>query len=181
MQETQQTRIQTLSQRNPLGEENGNPLQFSCLENPMDIGVWRAAVSPLGCIESDAIEHAKVITVFFVDLLFFRHEVLSNSLWHHGQQHARLSHPSLSPETCSNSCPLCWWCHPAISSSASFFSPLQSFPSSRSFPMSQLFTSGGQSIGASASASVLPINIQDWFPLELTGLISLPSKGLTRI
>ena len=85
-----------------------------------------------------------------------------------------------SPRACSNSCALSWWCHPTISSSViPFSSCLQSFPASGFFPMSQFFTSGGQSIGA--SASVLPVNIQDWFPLWLTGLISLPSKGLSRV
>ena len=89
--------------------------------------------------------------------------------------------PSLSPGVCSNSCPLSWWCHPPISSSVTpFFCP-QSFTESGSFPMSQLFASGGQSIEALASASVLPMNIQDWFPLGLTGLISLLSKRLTRV
>ena len=88
--------------------------------------------------------------------------------------------PSPSPRVCSNSCPLSWWCHPAIPSSAvPFFSYPQSFLASGSFPVSWLFASGGQSIGASTSASVLPINIQDWFPLGLTGLISLQSKGLS--
>ena len=111
--------------------------------------------------------------------LFFSCLVISNSLWPHGLQHARL--PRLStPGACSNSCPLNWWCHPTISSFVvPFSSCLQSFPGSGSFPISQFFTSGGQSIGASASASVLPMNIQDWFPLGLTGLISLQSKGLS--
>ena len=104
------------------------------------------------------------------------------SLRPHGLQHARLPCPSPSPRACSNSCPLSWWCHPTISSSASSFSfCLQSFPASGSFPMSQLFTSDGQSIGASASVSVLPMNIQGWHPLGLTGLISLLSKGLSRV
>ena len=90
--------------------------------------------------------------------------------------------PSLSPGACSNSCPLSWWCYVTISSSAVTFSfHLQSFLASGSFPMSQLFSSGGQSIGISASASVLSMNIQGWFPLELTSLISLKSKGLSRI
>ena len=98
------------------------------------------------------------------------------------RQHARLPCPSLSPRVCSNSCPLSHWCHPIISSSvAPFFSCPQSFPASGSFQMSQLFTSGGQSIGASVSASVLPMSIQGWFPLGLTGLISLLSKGLSRV
>ena len=105
---------------------------------------------------------------------------MSNSLQSHRLQHARLPCPSLSPGVCSNSCPLSQWCHPTISSSvAPFSSCLQSFPASGSFPVSQLFTSGGQSIGA--SASVLPMNIQDWFPLGLTGLISLQFKGLSRL
>ena len=107
---------------------------------------------------------------------------MSNSLWPHGLQHTRLPCPSPTPRACSNSCPLSWWCHPTISSSVvSSFSCLQSFPASGSFPMSQFFTSGGQSIGASALASVLPMNIQDWFPLGVTGLISLQSRGLSSI
>ena len=105
---------------------------------------------------------------------------MSNSLQLHGLQHTRIACPSLSPRICSNSYSLSWWCHPTISSSvASFSSCLQSFLVSGSFLMSQLFLSGGQSIGA--SASVLPINIQGWFPLGLTGLISLLSKRLLRV
>ena len=97
----------------------------------------------------------------------------------HGLQHARLPCSSPAPGTCSNSCPSSQWCHPAISSSAiPFSSCLQSFPASRSFPMSQFFTSGGQSIGVSASASALPMNIQDWFPL---GFICLQSKRFSRV
>ena len=92
------------------------------------------------------------------------------------------SHPSPAPRACSNSCPLSRWCHPTISSFVvSFSSCLQSFPASGFCPRSQFFTSGGQSIGASASASVLPMNIQDWFPLGWTGWISLQSKGLSRV
>ena len=113
-------------------------------------------------------------------LLLFSYSVISDSLPSHGLQHARLPCPSLSPRVCSNSYPLNWWCHTTISFSVvPFSSCLQSFPASESFPMSQFFTSGGQSIGASASASVLPMNIQDWFPLGFTGLISLLSKGLS--
>ena len=112
----------------------------------------------------------------------FSHSVMSNSLRPHGLQHARLPCPSPTPRACSNSCPSSWWCHPTISSSVvPFSSCLQSFPASGSFPLSQFFESGGQSIGASASTSVLPINIQDSFSLELTGLISLQSKGLSRV
>ena len=103
---------------------------------------------------------------------------MSSSLQPHGLQHARPPCPSLSPGVCSNSGPLSRWYHPTISSSVpSFSSCPRSFPTSVSFPMSQLFISGGQSIGASASASVVPMNIQGWFPLGLTGLISLVSKG----
>ena len=97
----------------------------------------------------------------------------------HELQHARLSCPPLSPGVCSDSCPLRWWYYLTILSSATLFSCPQSFPASGSFPMSQLFISCGQSIGSSASASVLPMNIQGWFPLELTGLVFLPSKGLS--
>ena len=99
--------------------------------------------------------------------------VMSNSLRSHGLQHARLLCPSPTPGAYSNSCPSRQWCHPTISSSVAPFSCLQSFPASGSFPMSRFFTSGGQSIGVSASASVLPVNIQKWFPLGLTGWISL--------
>ena len=97
----------------------------------------------------------------------FSHSVVSNSLWPHGLQHARPPCPSPTPEVYSNSCPLSRWCHPTISSSViPFSSCLLSFPASGSFQMSQFFPSGGQSIGVSASASVLPMNIQDWFPLR---------------
>ena len=105
---------------------------------------------------------------------------MSDCLWPHGLQHTRLPCPSPTPRACSNSCPLSQWCHPIIFHPVvPFSSCLQSFPSSGSFPMSWLFPSGGQSIRA--SASVLPMNIQDCFPLGLTGLISLQSKGLSRV
>ena len=107
---------------------------------------------------------------------------LGSTLWPHEMQHAKLPYSSLSPKVCSNSGPLSQWCHPTISSSVSPFSPCpQSFPASGSFSLSQLFTSSGQNIGASALASALPMNIQGWFPLGLTGLISLQSKGLSRV
>ena len=107
---------------------------------------------------------------------------MSNSLQPHGLQHTTLPCPSPTPRAYSDWCPSHRWCHPTISSSVvPFSSCLQSFPASGSFQMSQLFTSGGQSIGVSASASVLPMNIQDWFPLGLTGWISLQSKGLLRV
>ena len=115
-------------------------------------------------------------------LVFFSHSVVSNSLKPHGQQHSRLSCPSPSLRACSNSCPLSQWCCATISSSViPFSSCLQSFPASGSFLMSWFLSSGGQSIRASASASVLPMNIQDWFPLWWTGWISLQSKGLSSV
>ena len=107
---------------------------------------------------------------------------MSTSLKFHGLQHTRLPCPSPTPRACLNSCPSSWWCHPTISSSVvPFSSYLQSFPASGSFPMSQSFASGGQSTGVSALASVLPMNIQGWFLLGWTGLISLQSKGLSRV
>ena len=107
---------------------------------------------------------------------------MSNSLQPHGLQHARLSYPSPTPRAYSNSCPLSWWYHPTISSSViPFSSRPQSCPALGSFQMSQFFPSGGQSIGVSASASVLPMSIEDWFPLGLTGWISLQSKRLSRV
>ena len=109
----------------------------------------------------------------------FSLSVVSNSVQPHDLQHARVPCPSPASRVCSSSCPLSWWCHSIISSSVmSFSSCLQFFSASGSFPVSQLFTSGGQSIGVLASTSVLPMNIQRWFPLGLTGLISLRSKGL---
>ena len=112
----------------------------------------------------------------------FYSSVVSDSLRPHGLQHARLPCPSPIPRAYSDSCPSIRWCHPTISSSViPFSSCLQSFPASGSFPVSQFFASGGQIIAVSASASVLPMNIQDWFPFGLTGLISMQSKGLSRV
>ena len=105
---------------------------------------------------------------------------MSNSLWLHGLQDTSLPCPLIYPRICSNSCPLSQWCHPTISSSVAPSSSFpQSFPASRPIPVSQLFQSGDQSIGA--SVSVLPMNIQDWLPTGLTGLISLLSRGLSRV
>ena len=121
-------------------------------------------------------EHWSLASVQFI------HSVVSNSLQPHGLQHARLPCLSPTPRAHWNSCPLSLWCHPTISSFVvPFSSHLQSFPASGSFQMSQFFASGGQSIEASTSASVLPMNIQDWFPLGWTGWISLQSKGLSRV
>ena len=133
------------------GGEHGNPLQYSCL----DRGAWS---------------------------LLFNGSVVSDSLRAHGPQHARPPCPSPSPGACSDSCPWSRWCHPTVSSSVIPFSSCpQSFPASGSFPVSQLFPWGGQRIGVSASASVLPVNIQDWCPLGGTGWISLQSKVLSRV
>ena len=108
--------------------------------------------------------------------------VMSDSLWHHGLQHARPPCPSPTPRVHPKSCPLSQWCHPAISSSVIPFSSCpQSFPESGSFKKSQLFASGGESIAVSASTSVLPMNTQDWSPLGWTGWISSQSKGLSRV
>ena len=112
----------------------------------------------------------------------FSSSVMSDSLWPHESQHARPPCPSPTPGVYSNSCPSSQWCHPAISSSVVPFSSCpQSLPASGSFPMTQLFTRGGQSSGVSASASVLPLNTQHWSPLGWTGWISLQPKGLSRI
>ena len=127
---------------------------------------------PLGHTELDTTEAA---------LLLFSHSVVSDSLRPHRLQLARLPCPSPFPGACSNSCQLNQWCRPTFSSSVVPFSCLQSCPALGFFPMSWLFESHGQSIGASASASVLPMNIQDWSPLGLTGLVSLQSKGLSGV
>ena len=167
------------------GEGYGNPLQGSCLENPTDRWVWQATVHavPQGPGWSDlAWMHIGIYIDIYIYIYIFVVVVQSFSRVQlfetNGLQHVRLPCPSPSPGACSNSCPLSWWCHPTISSSvAPFSSCLLSFPAS----VSRLFTSGGQSIGASAPASVLPVDIQNWFPFELTGLISLQSKGLSRV
>ena len=112
----------------------------------------------------------------------FSHSVVSNSWWLHELQHARIPCPSPTTWVDPNPCPLSWWCHPTISSSVIAFSSCpQSFPASGTFPIIQLFLSGGQSTGVSASTSVLPMNTQDWAPLALTDWISLQSKGLSRV
>jgi len=120
--------------------------------------------------------------IYLRTVVQFSRSVVSDSLQPPGLQHARLPCPSPTHGVYPNSCPLSWWCHPTISSSVFPFSSChQSFPASGSFQMSQLFASGGQSIGISPSTSVLPMNIQDWSPLEWTGWISLQSKGLSRV
>ena len=121
-------------------------------------------------------------TIIHFSSVQFSHSVMSDSLGPHELQHTRPPCPSPTPRAYSNSCPSSQWCHPAISSSVIPFSSCpQSLPASGSFPMSQFFMWGGQSIGVSASASVLPMNTQDWSPLGWTGWISLQSKGLSRV
>ena len=128
-------------------------------------------MSVSGVQQSDSLTHVSAVV---------KSLIISSPLRLHGLQHARLPYPSLSPRVCLNSCPSSWWWYPTISGSVlCFTSCLQSFQASGSFSMSQFFIQGGQSIGASASTSVLPINI-DWFPLGLTPLISLLSKWLSR-
>ena len=118
----------------------------------------------------------------YISLIQFSHSVVSSCLQPHEPQHTRLPCPSPTPGVYPNSCPLSQWCHPTISSSVVPFSSCsQSFPASRSFQRSQHSTSGGQSIGVSASTSVLPMNTQDWSPLGWTGWISLQSKGFSRV
>ena len=135
--------------------------------------------------DTKEIVHAKMGTIKDrngISSVQFSHSVMSNSLWPHESQHTRSPCPSSTPRVHSNSYPSSRWCHLAISFSVIPFSSCpQSLPASGSFPMSQFFASRGQRIGVSASASVLPLNIQDWSPLGLTGLISLQSKGLSRV
>ena len=134
---------------------------------------------PQSCPASGSFPTSQLFTSGSVQ---FSHSVLSDSLRPHESQHARPPCPSPTPRVHSNSCPLSRWCHPAISSSVvPFSSCFQFLPASESFPMSQLFAWGGQSTGVSASTSVLPMNTQDWSPLEWTGWISLQSKGLSRV
>ena len=127
-------------------------------------------------------KHLWNLLIVFSHSVQFSHSVISDSLWPHGPQHTRPPCPSSTPGVYPNSFPLSQWCHPTISSSViPFSSHLQSFPASGSLQMSQLFASSGQSIGVSASTSVVPMNSQDWFPLGWTDWISLQSKGLWRV
>ena len=135
----------------------------------------------LSICELLALSESPISSGVFSSVQFSR-SVMSDSLRPHEPQHARPPCPSPTPTVHPNPCSLSWWCHPAISSSVIHFSSCpQSFPASGSFPVSHFFTSGGQSIGVSASKSVLPMNAQDWSPLGWTGWISLQSKGLSRV
>ena len=195
MQEMQDVSLIPRLERSP-GVANGNPLQYSCLDNPMNRGAWQATVH--GVTKSQVWlgnwAHTLIVKASLWFLLIpnnwvvvYIHSVISvaqsclDSLRPHGLQHARLPCPSLTPGACSNSCPLIWWCHPTSLFSVVPFFCLQYFPTSESFPVSQFIASGDQSIGVSASTSVLSMSSQDWFPLELTDWISLQSKGLSRV
>ena len=155
-----------------LGEGNGYPLQYSCLENSVDRGAWKATVN--GSMVSQKgyslRYHDWATKTYILDCQFSSVTQSCLTLRPHGLQYARAPCLSPTPRVYSNSCPLSQWCHPTISSSVvPFFSHLQSFPASGSFQMSQFFASGSQILEFhSASASDLPVNIQDWFPLRWT-------------
>ena len=165
---------------------------FHCIYITSSLSIHLVS-GPLGCFHVLAVVNSAVMNrqacIFWIIVLSgyksrvqFSHSVVSDSLQPHESQHARPSCPSPTPGVHSDSRPLSRWCHPAISASVVPFSSCpQSLPASESFPMSQLFAWGGQNIGVSASASVFPMNTQDWFPLEWTGWISLQSKGLSRV
>ena len=165
------------SGRSP-GEGNGNPLQYSCLRSLMERGTWL-----LQSMGSQRVGHNWACLQEEISSVQF--SSVTRAWWPFANQwteHARPPCPSPTPRAYSNSCPLTQGCHPTISWSVfPFSSHIQSFPASRSFQMSQLFASDGQSIGVSASTSVFSMNIQDWFPLGWTGWISLQSKGLSRV
>ena len=143
--------------------------------------MWCVCVCVCACVYIYTHAHTYTYWMYIHFSSHFSHSVTSDMLWPHRLQHARLPCPSPAPGTCSNSCPLSRWCHPPISSSVPFSSLLQSFPASGSFLRSQFFASDGPSIGVSASASILPMNIQDWLPLGWISWISLQSKGLSRV
>ena len=147
--------------------------EWLALSNKIHLLDWNPAFIPCSWMG---------ISYSYFQIVQFSCSVMSDSLWSHGLQRARLPCPSPTPRAYSNSCPSRQWCNPTILSSVvPFSSHLQSFPASGSFPMSQFFSSGGQRIGVSASASVLPMNIQDWSPLGWTGWISLQSKRFSRV
>ena len=170
--------VQSLGGEDSPREGNGNPVQYSCLGTPMDKRAWWATVHEIAKGQtwlrdwSHACLQNLILCFQFSSVQSLSHVWLFANLWI----------VSPTPGVYSNSCPLSQWCHPAISYSFIPFSSCpQSLPASGSFPMSQLFSSGGQSIGVSASASVLLMNTQDWSPLGWTGWISLQSKGLSRV
>ena len=157
-----------------------------CEENQntslQSIPLWHKTILNWKQLGSSKLRKSSRFSAGSVQFICSVRSVVFDSLRPHGLQHARPPCPLPTPWVYSTPCPLSQWCHPTISSSViPFSSCLQSFPASGSFPVSQLFTSGGQSIGVSASASVLPMNTQDWAPLGWTGWLSLQSKGLSRV
>ena len=143
---------------------------------------WRRKIATHFSILAWRVSWTEELGGFWSSSVHFSRSVMSDSLRPHGLHHARLPCPSPAPRAYSNSCPLSWWFYLTISSSVGTFSAcFQYFPAKGSFPMSQFFASGGQSIGVSASAAVLPMTIQDWFSLELTAFISLQSKELSGV
>ena len=174
----QEMQVQSVGQEDPLKEEMAPNSSILAWRIPWIDEPGKLQSMGLQRVRHDwALMHTKVLSS-----VQFSCSVMSDSLRLHGLQHARLPCPSPTPGVHPNPCPLSRWCHPTISSSLVPFSSCpQSFPASVSFQMSQLFASGGQSIGVSASTSVLPINTQDWSRLEWTGWISWQSKGLLRV
>ena len=163
----------------PMSHQGSPPLKYMCLKQKLE----QKSESPGGLMKT-LITGCHLENFWFLQFISvqFSHSVISDSLQPYEPQHARPPCPSPTPRVHPNPCPSSWWCHPTISSSVIPFSSCpQSFPASGSFQMRQLFTSDGQSIGVSASASVHPVNTQDWSPLEWTGWISLQSKGLSRV
>ena len=158
---------------------------WSGLPFPPPEGLSNPEIKPeISCIDRWILYHWATWEAlwFCISWIQFSRSVVSDSLQPHGLQQTRLPCLSPTPGAYSNSCPLRWWCHPAISSSVVHFSShIRSFPASGSFPVSQFLASGDQSIGVSASTPVLPMNIQDWSPLGWTGWISSQSKGLSRV
>ena len=143
---------------------------------------WKTRIGPCICMAKSLHCLPETVTTLLIGSCCSVAKLGPSLLWPHGLQHTGLPCPPLSPGACSNSHPFSQWCHPTISSSVVPFSSWsQSFAASGSFPLSWLFTSGGQSIGASVSESALPMNIQGWFSLGLPGLVSLQSKGLSRV
>ena len=171
--------VQSLNQGYPLEKEMVAHSSILAWENSIDREAWRVTVHWV--TKSQAQLSNQHFHKNFSSVQFSR-SVMSDSLLPHESQHTRPPCPSPTPGVHSNLRPWSWWCHPAISSSIVPFSSCpQSLPASGSFQMSQLFTSGGQDIGVSALASVLPMNTQDWSPLGRTGWIFLQSKGLARV
>ena len=181
--------VQSLSLEDPLEKEMTTHSSILARGNPMDRGAWQAAVS--GVTKSQTWISNYTAAVEFKNVDCVESSIRKSVVFFSGWVHARLREPKKCSKpgfpvlhysrVCSNSRPLNWWYHLTISSSVVPFSCLQTFPKSGSFTRSQFFASGGQSIGVSASLSVLSMNIQDWFPLGWTGWIALQSKGLSRV